>query len=144
MRNKCKPKGKLLSNDVPFPAAVKPRGASPASRRHTLTEIDQMLCQFSSTLSFLRSTKWYTTVRVVHSITRNMSDKPKVYVTRRVPSRGIELLKPHCTITQWDDDSVVPRDILIQNVARVDALFCLLTDKIDDEVLNAGIVLSRA
>ncbi len=70
-----------------------------------------------------------------------MSDKPKVYVTRRVPSRGIELLKPHCTITQWDDDSVVPRETLIQNIAGMDALFCLLTDKIDAEVLDAGIAL---
>ncbi len=67
-----------------------------------------------------------------------MSDKPKVYVTRRVPSRGIDLLKKHCSITQWDTDDAISRDTLKKNVAGVDALFCLLTEKIDAEILDAA------
>ena len=75
---------------------------------------------------------------MVFTFTRNMSDKPKVYVTRRVPSRGIDLLKKHCTITQWDTDDAISRETLKKNVAGVDALFCLLTEKIDGEILDAA------
>lgn len=66
------------------------------------------------------------------------SQKPKVYVTRRVPQDGLEILRPHCEITQWDSEKPVPRDELIRQVAGKDALFCLLTDKIDVDVLNAA------
>ena len=64
--------------------------------------------------------------------------KSKIYVTRRVPIRGVELLKPHCAITQWDSDDPVPRDELLKNVQGIDALFCLLTDKIDKDILDAA------
>lgn len=64
--------------------------------------------------------------------------KPKVYVTRRVPQEGLKVLEPHCEITQWDSEKPVPRAELIQQVAGKDALFCLLTDKIDADVLDAA------
>ena len=66
------------------------------------------------------------------------SAKPSVYVTRRVPMRGIELLSEHCNIEQWNKDDPIPRAELLKNVAGKDALFCLLTEKIDDEVLEAA------
>lgn len=75
-------------------------------------------------------------------ITRSFSSmnnrRPKVYVTRRVPPDGLEILRPHCEITQWDSEKPVPRAELIRQIAGKDALFCLLTDKIDGEVLNAA------
>lgn len=64
--------------------------------------------------------------------------KWNVYVTRLVPQRGIELLSECCSISQWKSDNPVPRDELLKNVANVDALFCLLTDKIDKAVLDAA------
>lgn len=64
--------------------------------------------------------------------------RPKVYVTRRVPPDGLEILRPHCEITQWDSEKPVPRAELIRQIAGKDALFCLLTDKIDGEILNAA------
>lgn len=64
-------------------------------------------------------------------------NKPSVYITRRVPKSGVELLK-HLDVSQWDDDDPVPRTELLKNVAGKDALFCLLTEKIDDEVLDAA------
>ena len=51
---------------------------------------------------------------------------------------GIEILKPHCDITQWNNDDPVPRDELISNIKGKDALFCLLTDKIDKAVIEAA------
>lgn len=66
--------------------------------------------------------------------------KPKVYVTRRVPSKGIEILKQHCEVTQWNNDDPVPKNELRSKLKGVDALFCLLSDKIDrDMITSAGI-----
>lgn len=68
--------------------------------------------------------------------------KPKVFVTRRVPISGINLLKERCELSQWDREEQIPRDELLRGVQGVDALFCLLTDKIDKEVLDkAGLYL---
>ena len=78
------------------------------------------------------------------SLTRTMATdrKPKVFVTRRVPTSGITLLKERCEVSQWDREEQIPRDELLRGVQGVDALFCLLTDKIDKEVLDkAGLYL---
>jgi hypothetical protein len=41
--------------------------------------------------------------------------------------------------TNSDSDEAIPQDVLLKNVQGVGALFCMLTDKIDEEVLeNAG------
>ena len=64
--------------------------------------------------------------------------KPKVFITRRVPESGPSLLEAQCDISQWDKDDVIPRSELLSSVKGVDALFCLLTDKIDSEVLDAA------
>lgn len=64
--------------------------------------------------------------------------KFKVYVTRRVPKPGIDLLLPECDIEFWDSDEAIPQDQLLKNVQGVGALFCMLTDKIDEEVLETA------
>ena len=64
--------------------------------------------------------------------------KPKIYVTRRVPERGVALLSECCEVTQWNRDDPVPREEILSNVPGVDGLFCLLTDKIDAAVLDAA------
>ena len=68
----------------------------------------------------------------------NISTKPNVYVTRRVPSAGVKLLEQYCQVTQWLHDEVVPRDELLKAVKGIDGLFCLLTDKIDKQLLSAA------
>lgn len=64
--------------------------------------------------------------------------KPKVFVTRKVHEEGVKLLREHCIVTQWDSEEAVPRNELLSGVKNVDALFCLLTDKIDAEVLDSA------
>ena len=73
-----------------------------------------------------------------------MTRAPSVYVTRRIPPRGLELLQESkLDITQWDSDDPVPREELLKNIPGKDALFCLLTDKIDKAVIDAaGRILS--
>ena len=64
--------------------------------------------------------------------------KPKVYVTRRVPNSGLELLQKKCDVKIWDSDDEVPRDTLLEDVAGIDGIFCLITEKIDAELLDAA------
>ena len=79
--------------------------------------------------------------RPIAKITGKRMDRPKVYVTRRIPQSGLELLAARCEVTQWDSDDPVPLDQLVRNVKGVDALFCLLTDAINKEVLDAAGIL---
>lgn len=76
------------------------------------------------------------TTSSVRRISMATQNRPKVYVTRRVPEIGLQILSPHCEISQWQSDDPVPRHELLKNVSGKDALFCLLTDKIDKEVLE--------
>jgi len=63
----------------------------------------------------------------------------KVFVTRRVPDDGVAMIKSAgCLVSQWDSDELIPRDELARGVHGCDALFCLLTDRIDKHVLDAA------
>lgn len=62
-----------------------------------------------------------------------------VYVTRVIPQAGIDLLRQNCkTVDVNPDDRVLTRAELLKNVKGRDAVLCLLTDKIDDEVFAAA------
>lgn len=41
-----------------------------------------------------------------------------------------------CEVSFWPEPAPVPREELIKNIADKSGLFCMLTDKIDEEVLN--------
>lgn len=64
--------------------------------------------------------------------------KPTVVVTRRIPRPGIERLKEVCAVQHWDSDDPIPRQTLLEWVQGVDGLYCLLTERIDDELLDAA------
>ena len=64
--------------------------------------------------------------------------QPKVYVTRRIPESGIELLQQSCDVEIWDSDDVMPRADFLAAVADKDAVLCLLTDKVDAETLDVA------
>ena len=64
--------------------------------------------------------------------------QPKIYVTRRIPESGIELLRKTCDVEIWDSDDVVPRDTFLQAVSDKDAVLCLLTEKVDAETLDVA------
>lgn len=68
-----------------------------------------------------------------------MGVQRKVFVTRRVPKPGIEVLEEAgCDVSFWDSDEAIPKEELIRGIAGVHALFCMLTDVIDGEVLDAA------
>jgi glyoxylate reductase len=62
----------------------------------------------------------------------------RVLLTRRVPSSVLTALESRHDLDVWPGDAAIPRDELLVRVADKDALICVLTDRIDDEVLEAG------
>lgn len=64
--------------------------------------------------------------------------KPKVLVTRRLPSSVIARLEEVCEVDLHTEASAITREDLLRRVKGKDALVCLLTDTIDGEVLDAG------
>lgn len=64
--------------------------------------------------------------------------KKKVFVTRIIPKKGIQLLRKHFLVKVYHKDQAIPRKELLKEVKQCDALLCLLTEKIDQEVLNAN------
>ncbi|RLI10707.1 D-glycerate dehydrogenase [Candidatus Bathyarchaeota archaeon] len=65
--------------------------------------------------------------------------KPKVYVTRQLFDEALGILERHAEVEVFDGvDNPAPRDLILSKVREVDGLLCLLTDKIDSEVIEAG------
>jgi glyoxylate reductase len=61
----------------------------------------------------------------------------RVLLTRRIPSSVFSQLESQHTVDLNESDSL-PREELKQRVADKDALICVLTDKIDPEIMDAG------
>lgn len=61
--------------------------------------------------------------------------KPLVLITRRIPDAGIDLLQDRCRVSVYEGSNPIPRDALMKGVAEAEALLCLLTDRIDEEVM---------
>ncbi len=67
-----------------------------------------------------------------------MPDRPRVFVARRLPEEGLRLVSDACDMDLWEEDLPPPRDVLLRRVAGVDGVLTLLTDKVDDEFLDAA------
>ncbi|HEY73841.1 MAG: D-glycerate dehydrogenase [Chloroflexi bacterium] len=62
----------------------------------------------------------------------------KVYVTRLVPDEGLDMLKQECKVEVWEGELPVPRDVLLEKVRDIDGLYCLLSERVDAELLAAA------
>ncbi len=62
--------------------------------------------------------------------------KPKVFVTRPIPEEGFEIIRDFCEVDLWQSELPPSRAELLLHVRGVDGLLCLLTDKIDGEVME--------
>ncbi|KAG8039535.1 hypothetical protein G9C98_008178 [Cotesia typhae] len=68
----------------------------------------------------------------------NMS-RPRVLITRGdIPSPGYKLLQQECELIEWKKSTPIPRSELLSMITGVDGVFCLLTDKIDEEVISSA------
>lgn len=64
--------------------------------------------------------------------------KPKVLVTRKLPSKVISRLEDECDVDLYVGNEAISKDELVRRVAGKDAIICLLTDTIDAAVLDAA------
>ena len=64
--------------------------------------------------------------------------RPRVFVARRIPEEGLDAVRAACEMDLWEDDLPPPRDELLRRVAGVDGVLTLLTDRVDDEFLDAA------
>jgi len=60
-----------------------------------------------------------------------------VFVTRKIPTPGLDLLRKEFTITVNSDNCVLTKEEIIKGIKGSDGLLCLLTDPIDREVIYA-------
>lgn len=62
--------------------------------------------------------------------------RPKVFVTRLISEKGLEIIRGACDVDLWRAELAPTREELLGHVRNVDGLLCLLTDKIDGEVMD--------
>ena len=67
-----------------------------------------------------------------------MADKPRVFVTRRIPAAGLDRIRAGCDAEVWDGAMPPPYDLLREKASRCDGLVSLLTDRIDAALLDAA------
>ena len=69
-----------------------------------------------------------------------MSDgaRPRVFVSRRIPDEGLDPVLAACDADVWDGELPPPRDELLRRIAGCDGVLALLTDRVDDEFLDAA------
>ena len=64
--------------------------------------------------------------------------KPKVFVTRAIPDKGLNTIRKHCRADIWPEELPPPREVLLERVQGVDGILSLLTSKIDAEVMDTA------
>ena len=64
--------------------------------------------------------------------------RPRIYVTRRIPEEGLDLLRQEAEVEINPEDAPLPRAELLRRVADCDAVLGLLTDRIDSEFFDAA------
>jgi lactate dehydrogenase-like 2-hydroxyacid dehydrogenase len=64
--------------------------------------------------------------------------RPKVFIARRIPDEGIAPIEAVADAIVWPDELPPPRHVLLDAVAGCDAVLTLLTDRVDDEFLDAA------
>jgi len=63
---------------------------------------------------------------------------PRVLLTRRVPASVLRRLEQACEVDLHEGESAIPREELLRRIPDADALLCLLTDRVDRTVIEAG------
>jgi glyoxylate reductase len=67
-----------------------------------------------------------------------MPDRPRVFVTRRLPGDALAALQQHADVDLWPGD-VPPGNLTLRERAHdADGIICLLTDRIDAQLIEAA------
>ena len=73
-----------------------------------------------------------------HEATPAGGHRPRVFVSRRIPDDGLGPIAAACDLHLWDDELPPPRAALLEAVAGCAGILTLLTDRVDDELLDAA------
>jgi len=65
----------------------------------------------------------------------------KVFVTRQLPEEALKIVRAVAETQVWPEELPPPRDVLLEKVVDLDGLLCLLTDRIDAELLDRALRL---
>jgi glyoxylate reductase len=63
-------------------------------------------------------------------------NKPKVFITRKISTSAMENLLNIADVEVWQSDSPPPREILHDRFSTCQAVLTMLTDPIDEEIIN--------
>ncbi|MBF6589277.1 MAG: D-glycerate dehydrogenase [Ktedonobacterales bacterium] len=63
--------------------------------------------------------------------------KPRVYVTRMLPSQGLDLIHAFCDATVWEGELPPPHEVILRQTREADGLVSLLTDRVDGALMDA-------
>ena len=61
---------------------------------------------------------------------------PREFVARRMPGNALERLAAQTDMTLWQDDLPPPRAVLLAEAREAEGLLTLLTDRVDQELLD--------
>ncbi|MBB5173547.1 2-hydroxyacid dehydrogenase [Texcoconibacillus texcoconensis] len=64
-------------------------------------------------------------------------EKPYVFITRKVPEETVKPLEDIATVHMWSsEEEPVPPDVLLEEAKHADALYTMLSERIDDSLLE--------
>jgi glyoxylate reductase len=63
--------------------------------------------------------------------------RPRIFITRVIPEKGLEMVRQEADVEVWQAPIPPSYETLVQAVRGMDALLCLLTDKIDGNLMDA-------
>jgi glyoxylate reductase len=64
--------------------------------------------------------------------------KPKIFITRKIPQAGLDQIADDVDMEVWPDELPPPYETLLEAAQVADGLVTLLTDKVDEKVIEAG------
>jgi len=63
--------------------------------------------------------------------------KPRIYITRPLPAAAMRILEGQVEYHMWDrENEAVRRETLLREIVDVDGIICLITEKMDAEVIE--------
>ncbi|MFT4412952.1 2-hydroxyacid dehydrogenase [Fredinandcohnia humi] len=65
--------------------------------------------------------------------------KPYVFITRKLSDEAIQPLQEIAEVNMWnEEEKAVPREVLMEEVKKADAILTMLSDKIDKELMDTA------
>jgi lactate dehydrogenase-like 2-hydroxyacid dehydrogenase len=62
--------------------------------------------------------------------------RPRVFVTRQLPGDALAWLAAQVSLRVWEGQLPPPREVLLTEAQEVDGLITLLTDRVDEPLLD--------